>query len=352
MMNTQPPPTEQYASNASYADLASRLNSAKRIALVSHYKADGDSIGSMLALARAMQAQGKEALVTLTGPVDEKLLMLVGETPYVRIDSVDDAPEDDVFDLIVLVDTGAWSQLELVETWLRRNRDRVIGIDHHAHGDDVALDRVVDANCAATAQMIVQLLDVMNITITGGIESIGEALFLGLATATGWFRHSNAGAEVFSVAARLLDAGVDKIRLHQIIEESHRPQRLSLEARALASLTYAADQTVAIMSLELKDFTETGGLVEDLTGMVNLPLVVQRTQVSILLAQSEQTRTKASFRSKSSINPLDPDEFVDVNELARRFGGGGHVHAAGAKFDMDVAEARKLILQVLEQQSA
>lgn len=346
-MSASQPSTERYSSTATYAELADRFHAANRVALVSHFKADGDSIGSMLAIARALETLGKHAMVVLTGPVDENLMELAGTTPSMKIDAVDDADPGDAFDLIAVVDTGAWSQLELVAPWLKRNAQRVIGIDHHAHGDDVAPARVVDASCASTTQMIVSLLDVMNVPIDGGVESIGEALFLGLATDTGWFRHSNAGSEVFSVAARLLESGVDKSRLHQIIEESHRPQRLRLEARALNSMIYVCDETVAIMSLSLEDFEQTGGTVKDLTGMVNLPLVVRTTQVSILIAQTEPGRTKASFRSKSSINPLDPDEFVDVNELAQQFGGGGHIHAAGAKFDMDVMEARSTIVDVL-----
>lgn len=341
--------TDSYASNATYAQLGQRLKDATRIALFSHSKADGDSLGSMLAVKRALHSTGRKVDVHLMGPIDDNLLSLTGDTPVLRVESLpEQAPADD-YDVILVVDTGAWSQLEPVENWLRDRRDRVLGIDHHAHGDDVASLRVVDSTCASTTQMIVSLLDEMNLPLTGGAFSVAEALFLGLATDTGWFRHSNAGSDVFAVAARLLACDVDKTRLHQTIEESHRPQRLGLEARALASLTYACNGTAAVMSLSMQDFSDTGGSVEDLTGMVNMPLMVKQVMVAVLLAQSEDGRTKASFRSKSSINPTDPDEFVDVNELAQRFGGGGHVHAAGAKFDTNLPEARAAIIDAIEQ---
>lgn len=342
----------EYVSNATYEQLAERIAPAKHIALVSHFKADGDSIGSMLALVRALRARRQRAEALLTGPVDSNLLVLAGDTPCLRVESLPGGRPGDDYDLIIVVDTGAWSQLETVADWLRSHHDRVIGIDHHAHGDDVAALRVVDPSMASTTQMVVKLLDVMGEPITGGVNGVAEALFLGLATDTGWFRHGNAGAEVFQVAARLLACGVDKSRLHQLIEESHRAARLGLAARALSSITYAGGGRIAIMSLGPRDFEETGGTVEDLTGMVNLPLVVATIEVSILMAQTEPKRTKVSFRSKSSINPLDPDEFVDVNELAQRFGGGGHVHAAGAKFDMDLPEARARLLTALGNDSA
>jgi len=346
-MSTQAPNT--YSSNATYAQIAKRISQAQRIALFSHSKADGDSLGSMLAIRRAVVSQGKDADLYLMGPMDDNLLALAGDTPCIAVESLPDATPTGTYDLIVVVDTGAWSQLEAVEPWLRERHEQIVGVDHHAHGDDVAAMRIIDPSCASTTQMIVTLLDEMQVEITGGTDSIAEALFLGLATDTGWFRHSNAGAEVFAVAARLLNCGVDKSRLHQTIEESHRPQRLGLEARALSSLVYARKGTAAVMSLGLNDFRETGGSVEDLTGMVNMPLNVRTVAVSVLIAQSEDGRTKASFRSKSSINPLDPDEFVNVNELAQRFGGGGHVHAAGAKFDTDLSAAREAIITALEQ---
>lgn len=346
---TQSSITSSYASTATYEQLAQRIDAARNIGLVSHFKADGDSMGSMLGLARALLSRGQRAEVLLTGPVDTNLLLLAGDTPAQRVEELPNARPADDYDLIIVLDTGAWSQLETVADWLREHRDRVIGIDHHAHGDDVAALRVVDPTMASTTQMVVNLLDVMNVPIAGGMHSIAEALFLGLATDTGWFRHNNAGAEVFRVAARLLAAGVDKSRLHRLIEESHRPARLALAARALSSIIYAANGTVAIMSLGLKDFEESGGTLEDLTGMVNLPLVVSSIEVAILLTQTEPNRTKASFRSKSSSNPLDPDELVNVNELAQQFGGGGHIHAAGARLNLNLPEARESILEAINE---
>ena len=85
--------------------------------------------------------------------------------------------------------------------------------------------------------MLVALLEALGCEITGGTAGVAEALFVGLATDTGWFRYKAAGAEAMRLAARLIDLGVDKTRLYQLLEETSRPQRLALEARALASRT-------------------------------------------------------------------------------------------------------------------
>ncbi|MHC4947313.1 MAG: DHH family phosphoesterase, partial [Planctomycetota bacterium] len=269
-----------YESNATMGDLARRLDAARRVLLTTHEKPDGDALGSVVALHRALAARGRDPEIWLAGPVDRGLDTVLDGTPVRRLE--DGAPGDD-HDLAVVADTGAWSQLRTIAPWLRRHHERVIGLDHHRLGDDVAAWRVVDPACAATTQLVVRLLDELGWEITGGPGGLAEPLFAGLATDTGWFRYSNADADAFAVAARLLACGVDNSRLHQRIEETHAPSRLGLEARALASLAYAADGTVAVMSLARADFDATGGTPADLTSIVNRPMVVARVRASALL---------------------------------------------------------------------
>ena len=99
------------------------------------------------------------------------------------------------------------------------------------------------------------------------------------------------------------------------------------------------------MRLGLEDFAETGANMEELAGIVNTPLEIGSVRASVLLTQAEQGRTKMSFRSKPGV---DGGAFIDVNELAARFGGGGHVHAAGARQDADLEEATRCLLEMLD----
>ncbi len=99
------------------------------------------------------------------------------------------------------------------------------------------------------------------------------------------------------------------------------------------------------MLLREEDFKATGGSLNDLTGLVNTPMQVGAVRVSILLTQVNPGLTKISFRSKPASAEKDA---TDVNELANHFGGGGHRHAAGARLDMNIDEAKAAILSVLE----
>ena len=346
----------QYVSNATVPQLARRIESARRIMLTTHAKPDGDGIGSSLALYRAVTAKGGSADIYLMGPLEASLRAIAGETPFMMVDAAKSSLPGDDYDLAIVTDTGAWSQLEPLGPWLRRHHEHVLGIDHHSHGDDVASLRLVDASAASTTQLIVGLLDEMGCPLTGGPGGVAEALFVGLATDTGWFRYAASGAETFRVAARLLECGVDKSRLYQLIEEQYEPQRLALQARALASVEYTRDGAVALMSLGPEDFRATGGSLEDLTTLVNAPLSIGSVRVSILLAQTDPGQTKVSFRSKPQ--PVDADgtpcvldDPWDVNQFARRFDGGGHTHAAGARLEMDIEQARQAILDALVPQT-
>jgi len=336
------PMTYHYESNATMSELASLIRKAQRILVTSHAKPDGDAIGSVLALVRALKSMGKEADGWLMGPIEPSLRSLAEDTPlYV----VEERQPDDSYDLVIVTDTGAWVQLEPLAPWLKKHHERVIGFDHHAGGEEVAMKRIVDTSKASVTQILVDLMDELEIKLVGDRGGVAEALFVGLATDTGWFKFQNADAEAFRVASRLLGAGVDKSRLYQVIEETAAPSRLALEARSLSSVEYFKDGTIVIMLLREEDFQATGGSLNDLTGLVNTPMQVGAVQVSILLTQVNPGTTKISFRSK----PACADRSAtDVNELAKHFGGGGHCHAAGARLDMNIDEAKAAILSVLE----
>ena len=106
---------------------------------------------------------------------------------------------------------------------------------------------------------------------------------------------------------------------------------------------------VAIMTLRPADFRETSGAVEDISELVNVPMSVQSVRISVIVAQISPKRTKFSFRSKPDVPGTPSVVMNNVNLLAQRFGGGGHMHASGAGVEMDADEARAALLAVLEE---
>ena len=137
-------PGFEYVSNATPAEIADRLLAAGSVVIVTHHKPDGDALGTSLGLHRALRLQGVESRIVLSGPIDPNLLKTTGPEDRVeRLEQLESADALGEPDVVAVVDTGAWTQLESLADWLRARTDRIVGIDHHARGGSVAGRRIV-----------------------------------------------------------------------------------------------------------------------------------------------------------------------------------------------------------------
>lgn len=349
-MQTTAQGEEQWGSNASLDDIVERLKLAESAVILTHGKPDGDAVGSSVGIARSLMGIGKRALVLYDPPWTDRFDCVIADTPHRVLkggkdDRVWSNPQVLGADTVVIVDTGSWSQLSASEEYLRERRDRTLLIDHHAHGDpDVASMRYVDTDAPAAAQIVAEIA--RRVLGLGRIADlplpIANAVYLGMATDTGWFKHPSVRSSTFRIVADLIDAGVDHSRLFLDTEQSDPPERLLLMQRAMKSMELVAGAAGAVMSLSPSDFEETGGDLSLTGGLVDLPKTVRTVEVAALLTQIEPHLTKISFRSKASTRS------IDVNELAQRFGGGGHKHAAGARIEADLAEAKAQVIAAIE----
>lgn len=326
---TETAPMSPYVSNTTLEQIAATLADAERVVLTTHAKPDGDALGSVVALGRALEKQGKQVERWIIPPLTPMLRILTRDAP---VKLCGDEPDADgpaptmEPDRIVVLDTGAWSQLESLEPWLAERPEKIIVVDHHLRGDTLGDMLYVDAKAAAACEIVAQLIDVMGVEYD---DVIRPALYVGIASDTGWFRFSNTRAATFELAARLLREGVDHARLYSQLEQGERPQKLQLMIRALDSLRLIADGRAAVMVLRASDFDDTGARQEETERFVDLPQIVHDVQAVALIAETEDG-VRMSFRSKPGRNA------INVSELAQHFGGGGHARAAGARVSQPV----------------
>ncbi len=338
----------KYDSSATTPQIVQRLARAQRVVILTHSKPDGDAVGSSLALARALTLSGKRATPVFLAPWSNRMDSIVGATPVLheqqgtwRAESLGDP------DCVVVVDTGSWTQVADARAWLEPRREITVVIDHHAHGDPaIAALRLVDTSAAAAAQLVAPVcLGLLGATHCSQLPvEIAEPLYLGIATDTGWFRHSNVTPATLRMAADLLDAGVDQNRLYRRIEQSDSPKRLWLIQRALSSLELLSRDRVAVMRISMADISACDASQDELGGLADLPQTVGSVRVVAVLTELEPAVTKVSMRSKA-VEP--PELAVDVNLIAQAIGGGGHLHAAGAKLRAPMAEAHRRVVQLL-----
>ena len=338
-----------WTANTDTAGAARWLADRAFVVVTTHTKPDGDAVGSTLALARTLRSLGKRAEVWYLGPLPLWLAEVALETPVRSIER-EGLPADSNPDGVVLLDTGSWSQFDGLREWLGVRADRTLVIDHHLHGDgDIAALRLLDVRAAAACQPVAEVCrHVLGLPSASRLPpDVATPLYLGLATDTGWFRYSNVSSSVMRLAADLIEAGADHVDLFRIVEQQDEPGRFRLLAAALSSLEFHADDRIALMSLTMDDFhraeadrTDSGGFADKVLAVRTVVVAAVLTEVSDG-TQGKPPLTKISLRSKDGPNA------IDVNELSRALGGGGHARAAGARVAAPLAETRSRLLDAL-----
>lgn len=338
-----------YGSNATAQQIAQRLRSSTCVVVTTHAKPDGDAAGSSLAIARTLIRMGKTVEVWHVGPFQNWLKAVSGETPVKRLNPDQSIEPSFEPDAIVITDTGSWVQLETVALFLRPRTEIAVVIDHHLHGDPATASlRLVQTNAAAATEAIAPVIDaLLGLSPMDAFpRDIAEALYLGLATDTGWFKFSNVTPNTMRLAARLLESGVDHSALYLLMYQQDNQARPLLMGRALSSLTFEADARIAVMSLTADDLKSTGGGQEDTGGFAD-PVMSVAT-VCIVAVFTDATRagdavplTKVSLRSKPGPGA------VDVAAVSASLGGGGHARAAGIKLKLTLPQAREAVVNAL-----
>jgi len=195
-------------------------------------------------------------------------------------------------------------------------------LDHHPTNPLYAQVNLVDGEAAASGCMVMRVLDALGVAVTADMAG---CLYAAISTDTGNFCFKNTNAEAFSCAARLMEAGLDindcARRLHLLRQEAH----VRLLGRALCSLRVFGDGKCAGMILSHQDYEAAGAGAEHTDKIVNYALDMPGVEMAYLVDEREIGFAKVSLRAQPP---------RDVTKIARKFGGGGHVLAAGCRTEM------------------
>ena len=293
------------------AALAARLPPGRAALLSGPADPDGDSIGSCLALGRALELRGVR--VTMVGRPGARYAGLPGAGRMVPHPAV----HEDV-DLAIVLDGERGRLHAAVREVFDRAPERVL-LDHHqstaTEGYTLAL---VAPASASTAELVLGIIDAWGIPLD---PQLAAALFTGVIFDTGGFRHSNTSADTLRTAARLVEQGIDHNAITLKVLHERRPAGVAILARALASLQRPAP-ALAVGLVKHADLVETGAEYSDLEGVVDQLLHVEGVELAVLFIEREPGRLRLSLRSRRQ---------VDCAALARALdpAGGGHRRAAG-----------------------
>ncbi len=291
---------------------------ARRFVLTTHINPDGDAIGSEIGMACFLRSRGKEVRVVNHDETPPFLHFLLH--PDVTVEIHDPAIHDAVIaaaDVVLLLDNSAPDRLGRMERVILDSAARVLCVDHHpTRGTPWANDIIDDESCA-TAALVVELTHACGFTPD---RIAAQALYVGLATDTGFFRFNSTTPRAHQIAAQLLTIGVDPARCFQEIYERNPPALTRLLGHALADLRLDAQGAVASIRLTRERIARCGAEGVETAEMTTALLATDGVRMALLFREMEDGRIKVSLRSKGDL---------DVHRLASRFGGGGHRNASG-----------------------
>jgi phosphoesterase RecJ-like protein len=314
--------------------IVDRIDAAERVVLTTHINADGDGAGSEAAIAHWLSSAGKT--VTIVNPTAfPPMFRFLVEDPTV-IAAIGSPVADRALaeaDLVIVVDTAEPARIGRVAKAIAGKT--IVVIDHHVRSDSM-LEGVMlqDVTACAAGELVFDLLEAAELPVPWS-QSILEGLYTAVVTDTGSFRFSNTTPRAHQVAGALIAQGVDPELMYRRIYATVPLRRVQLLRHALERLEVDPDFPITWITVERGIMEELGTSSEDLEGVVDHARSIEGTELAILFRETTDGSTKISLRSAGAL---------DVNAIAREFGGGGHVKAAGALITDRLDTARPRVL--------
>lgn len=311
--------------------LAREFRAGRSVVLSTHINADGDGCGSETALARILTTLGMSVKIVNPTPWPDTYDFLL-ENDVVEASSEGPAALRKS-DLLIVLDISDVKRLgSLAETVRGLDVPKLV-IDHHIPSDEPPGTEIMsDTAACATGELIYDLAVTLGQEIT---PAIAVALYVALLTDTGGFRFANTTARCLAIASQLLAAGVEPEEMYRRLYASHPIGRLHLLRDALATLEVDPAYGISWISVAAGAAEEYGLKSDDLEGLAEHPRSVGGTRMAIFFRDLGHGKIKVSFRSTGDVN---------VNEFARRFGGGGHARASGALIPGTLEEVRHTVV--------
>lgn len=322
----------QHSAFAMLADTWKELTKAQSVIISAHIDPDGDSVGSSLGLFHLLQSNGIHARILQQHSIPKNLKFLPHENALLSSEDPKLAQKIEQADAWCIVDLNAPQRLgPNIRPHFDAFKGKVFLFDHHIEPTIKSDISHVIIESSSTCEIIARM------AIESGImfnAQSAECLYTGIMTDTGGFRHSRTNADVMRIAATLIDAGANPVKIYDQVMNVQSLASMQLLGKALSNLTISHNGTVILMILrkeQLKGYSS-----EDLEGFVNYTLSIEGAKIGGLITEWEDGTVKMSLRSKPT---------HEVRSIAEAFGGGGHVQAAGARVKQGIIDEIVMSIQ-------
>jgi phosphoesterase RecJ-like protein len=293
--------------------LLQTINQNQKIAITGHIRPDGDCVGAVIALYQYINDNysNKEVTVFLE-EINPKFQFLSG-TEHVL-----NQPNQEQYDAMIILDA---SDLDRIGAFVQvyKNSKYTVVIDHHISNKGYGDVSIIEPEISSASELLYTLLEPDKISLNAA-----TALYMGIVHDTGVFKFSNVSCRTMEIAGKLLDIGVDNTMIidHTFFAKTYIQNQLL--GRAILESIMVLDGKCIFSYIKNKYFDFYGASYQDLEGVVEQLRITKGVEVAILITEIEPGVNKVSMRS---------NQIVDVNDVASRFGGGGHIRAAGCTME-------------------
>jgi phosphoesterase RecJ-like protein len=304
------------------------------IILTTHEDADADGLGAEIVGSRLLRSRGREFRVLNASPTAERFAFIDREGIF---ETWDEGRYGDLLEksALLIMDTCDEYHLGPLRKLIPRVRE-VFAVDHHEPNPLSAISGLIDPSAAATCEIMVEIAQAAGLPLD---RDAALAAFAGISYDSGSFAYRKTSARTFRAALALVEAGVNPQEVHEALNETGSRGALLLQKRVFSSLEIHGQGRIAVQTIRKEDMEATGAHMEDVESFVNLPLRSRDIRVSVMLKENSEGLVRCSLRSRGAVN---------VARIAREFGGGGHVSAAGFKSSRGLEETLALALEKLD----
>jgi phosphoesterase RecJ-like protein len=311
------------------ARIVDEIRTRQRFVITSHARPDGDAIGSSLAMAYALRAMGKQARVVSKDPAPPPMLVFPGVPEIEVVDSMDDPG-----DAVIIMECGDVTRTGIAGL----DTGFVINIDHHPGNSMYGAVNWFDLGAAACGEMVFHLIRALGVPLS---YEIAVHIYIAILTDTGSFHYSSISPQTFDICRQCMEAGVDPPTVARSIFDSNNLGRLKLFGAVLSGMELDPTGRLAIVMVDEALAEKCGGTYEDTEGLINLPLTVKEIVAVVFFKENAPGDWRVSLRSKGAI---------DINAVAKEFGGGGHKNASGCSATGTLEELKAVFTDKITRQ--
>ena len=315
--------------NTDLRSIGETLEQAESVLLFPHVHPDGDCMGSSVALCSCLRSMGKKADIIMEDDLPSHIGFL--DEGY----CLSHVGPGGSYDVTICIDCSEEKRFSGSKEIFLKGKKRIC-IDHH-HAEECTWDMYyIDPAAAATCEIIYDLFEEMGWQVD---EKCAKALYTGISSDTGGFRYSNTTSRTHAIAAELMKKGIDTVEINVNLFQNIDPREIAVIIRSLDNMEIFSGGKAAIATLTGREMEACDAEMEHTETVINWLRDIEGVEIAAFLKE-DGGKVRTSLRAKS---------WGNVESIARAFGGGGHIKAAGCTLDMPIGEACKKIKKAMEE---